>query len=114
MHTPLKDCPFLLYADMSNVGLGDTLAQNTSKGECPILYLSHNLTKDKQNYAGIEREALAIRWAVTEFKFNLSGGPFIVISDHTPLQWLQGMNDTNPRLMCWYLALQPCCFTVKY
>lgn len=36
----------------------------------------------------IEREALAIGWAVEYFKYYLWGRQFTVIMDHAPLQWL--------------------------
>ena len=43
-----------------------------------------------------------------------TGGPFTLVTDHTPLQWLVQMKDTNPRLSCWYLTLQNFAFIVQY
>lgn len=37
-----------------------------------------------------------------------------MVTDHAPLVWLQQMKETKPRLMKWYLALQPYSFTVLH
>lgn len=62
----------------------------------------------------VEKEALAMRWAIEEFKYYLCGRPFTVITDHAPPHWLQRMKDTEPHLMWWYLAVHLYCFTVQY
>lgn len=36
LHTPLPDCPFVMYTDSSNAGLGAMLTQHTPQGERPI------------------------------------------------------------------------------
>lgn len=43
----------------------------------------------------------------------LWGQRFEVITNHTLLQWLQWMKDTNPNLMWCYLVLQPFVFIVR-
>lgn len=55
-----------------------------------------------------------MRWVIDYFKYYLWGRRFTVVTDHALLQWLNRMKDTNPRLIWWYLALQPYCFTVQY
>ncbi len=63
-------------------------------------------------YSTIEKECLAIRWAVLTLRYYLLGREFTLCSDHAPLQWLHRMKDTNARITRWYLALQPFKFKV--
>lgn len=94
-----------LYKDASEVGLGEVLAQDFPEGECPIFYLSYQLTRAERNCVTIEREALALKWAVEHFKYYLL--------DHTPLKWLHCMRETNPHLTQWHLSLQLYHFTIR-
>lgn len=64
LYAPLPNQPFRLYTDASNFDLGAVLAQDTPTGEQPIFFLGWKLSKAEQNYAIIEREPLAIRWAI--------------------------------------------------
>lgn len=72
------------------------------------------------NWCPPRKSALSLRkkpwlcWMIEQLKYYLRGRPFTVVTDHVPLQWLARMKDTNSRLMQWYLALQPYCFTGKY
>lgn len=57
--------PFSLSTDASDHGLGAVLSQVGPDGlEHPIKFLSRKLTPREQKYPIIERECLAIRWAV--------------------------------------------------
>lgn len=77
-------------------------------------FLSRKLTGSEQKYVAIEKEALAMQWAIEEFLYYLWGQWFTVVTNHAPLQWLAHMKDTNPRLMQWYLALQPYAFSIRF
>lgn len=68
LYVPLPNRRFWLYMDGCNTGLGAVLTQETPAGEQPIFFLSHKFTKAECNYAIIEKEALAIRWAIKHFK----------------------------------------------
>lgn len=86
------------------------------EGNAPLFILARNCPPWSVNtkYAVIEREVLAIRWAIDQLKYYLWECCFNVVMDHAPLQWLARMKDTNPHLMQWYLALQPYKFEVQY
>lgn len=115
INAPLPNRPFLLYMDASDAGFRAILTQETNpQGEQPTFFLRRKLNKAKRNYAVIEKETLAIRWTVKEFKYYLWGSHFMVVTDHAPLQWLNHMKETNPRLIRWYLILQLYHFTMKY
>nr|XP_025035341.1 uncharacterized protein LOC112544063 [Pelodiscus sinensis] len=104
--------PFTLQTDASEVGLGAVLTQEEGGEEHPILYLSRKLFPRERGYATVEKEALALKWAIDSLRYFLVGDEFTVVTDHAPLQWMQQMKDTNPRILRWYLSLQPYQFRV--
>lgn len=106
--------PFLVATDASARGLGAVLSQEVDGEEHPIVFLSRKLTPAETKYATIEREALAVKWALNALKYYLLGAPFRLITDHAPLTWLGRMKDSNARLTRWYLSLQPFKFSVTY
>ncbi|XP_067115918.1 scavenger receptor cysteine-rich type 1 protein M130-like [Osmerus mordax] len=69
-------------ADASKDGLGACLLQ----GGHPIAYASRALTAPEQNYAQIEKELLAIVFAVKRFHQYACGVRVTVQSDHKPLE----------------------------
>jgi len=78
------------------------------------MYASKKMLPREQNYSVVEREALAIVWAVSKFHRYLYGQHFILESDHRPLEYLQTSYSTNPMIMRWSLSLQPYRNTVRY
>ena len=56
--------------------------------------------------ATIEKECLAIVWAVEIFRYYLFGREFKLQTDHNPLVWLNQVKDKNRKLLRWSLTLQ--------
>uniref|UniRef100_K7EZI4 ribonuclease H n=1 Tax=Pelodiscus sinensis TaxID=13735 RepID=K7EZI4_PELSI len=112
--SPDFDKPFCLQTDASATGLGAVLSQEVDGEEHPVVFISRKLFPRERQYSVIEREALAIKWAVEALRYYLLGGEFTLLTDHAPLKWLQTMRDTNSRLMRWYLALQPYVFSIHH
>ncbi|XP_059210478.1 uncharacterized protein LOC131989303 [Centropristis striata] len=112
LHTPNFSLPFVLQTDASGRGLGAVLSQQVQGVDRPVLYISRKLSEREARYSTVERECLAIRWAVDALRYYLLGRPFTLCSDHAPLQWLHRMKDANARITRWYLALQPFKFKV--
>ncbi|CAM4625537.1 unnamed protein product [Lepidochelys olivacea] len=77
------------------------------KGERhPIVYLSKKLLPQEQHYAAIEKECLAMVWALKKLEPYLFGRHFTVYTDHSPLTWLHQMKGANAKLLRWSLLLQ--------
>ncbi|KAL1276203.1 hypothetical protein QQF64_035826 [Cirrhinus molitorella] len=68
LRAPDLNCPFLLQTDASDTGLGAVLSQVQGGEEHPILYISRKLTPAERNYAAVEKETLAVKWAVLELR----------------------------------------------
>ncbi|XP_053539534.1 uncharacterized protein LOC124628632 [Ictalurus punctatus] len=114
LRNPDFDLPFTVHTDASETGLGAVLSQTFDGEEHPVLYISRKLSPAERKYAAVEREALAIKWAIEELRYYLAGRHFILITDHAPLQWMAKAKDTNARVTRWFLALQDFSFQVKH
>ena len=107
---PKLDQPFQLQVDASNVGAGAVLLQADEQDvDRPVSYFSRKFNKHQLVYSTIEKEALALIWALQHFDVYVGGGsrPVVVYSDHNPLTFLHSLQSPNQRLMRWALFLQP-------
>ena len=101
--------PFKLEVDASAMGAGAVLLQESSSGfDHPVCFFSKKFTKAQLNYSTIEKEALALLWALQHFEVYVgsSSVPVLVYTDHNPLVFLQRMYNQNQRLMRWALVIQ--------
>ena len=106
--------PFVLQTDASETGLGAVLSQVRNGEEHPVTFISRKLLKHEQNYATVEKECLAIKWAITKFKYYLLGRKFTLITDHAPLKWMALNKGKNARVSRWFLELQDFHFKVEH
>lgn len=54
-------------ADASSNGLGAVNLQKQPSGECkPVAYVSRSMTDTERKYAQIQKEALALTWALKD------------------------------------------------
>lgn len=99
--------------DASGSGLGAILCQEI-RGERRIIQcVSRKLGPAEKNYSTIEKELLAVVFAVKKFGFYLAG-PFVVVTDHQPLKWLRTVANPQGRIARWKLFLQGYEFEVEY
>ncbi|KYN02859.1 Uncharacterized protein K02A2.6, partial [Cyphomyrmex costatus] len=78
--------PLVLATDASKIGLGAILSHKLSNGqERPIAYMSRTLSHTEQRYPQIDKEALAIIWAVQKFFYYLYARHFTLFVDNKPL-----------------------------
>ena len=107
--------PFTLQTDASHYGLGAVVSQQGEDNcEHPVAYASRCLLPCEVKYAVVEKECLAIVWALDHFNVYLCGQDFTVMTDHKPLAWLQKMKDSNAHLLRWSLQIQSYRFELKY
>ena len=102
-----------VQSDASDVGLGAALLQLESGKLHPVRYLSRKLTGAERNYSTIEKECLAIVWAIQKLKVFLYGREFILLVDNKPLVYLNEANLKNARVMRWAMFLQDWSFRVE-
>ncbi|XP_078797929.1 uncharacterized protein LOC144989406 [Oryzias latipes] len=114
LRSPNFENKFLVQVDASAVGVGAVLAQGEEGAEQPILYLSRKLLPRETRYSAVEKEGLAIKWALESLRYYLLGRDFDLETDHRALTWIHSMKDHNNRLTRWYLALQPFKFTIRH
>ncbi len=103
---PQMGQPFKLYVDACKVGAGAVLMQENQQGfDCPVSFFSKKFNSHQLNYSIIEKEALALIWALKHFEVYVGGGvrPLVVYTDHNPLQEVLG-SDPGRAPICYHLA----------
>jgi hypothetical protein len=84
---------FIVEVDASEVGVGAVLSQRSSTdGRVhPCAFYSHRLVPAERNYDVGNRELLAVRLALGEWRHWLEGStvPFVVWTDHRNLEYIR-------------------------
>ena len=78
-----------------------------------VAYASRPLSSSERNYSVIQREYLAIIFALKQFWHYLLGHQFSLFMDHAPLQWLSSQK-LEGLLARWALSFQEYDFTITY
>ncbi|KAL0153973.1 hypothetical protein M9458_050730, partial [Cirrhinus mrigala] len=115
---PNPDLPFLVEVDASTTGVGAILSQQQGNPPQlrPCAYFSKKLSDAERNYDIGNRELLAIKLALEEWRHWLEGSqhPFQVITDHKNLQYLREAKRLNPRQARWALFFTRFKFSISY
>ena len=90
-YTP--ELPLRLVCDASPYGIAAVLSHITDSShityeERPIAYALRTLTKAEKNYSQIDKEDLAIVWAVKKFYNYICSCHFTLVTDHQPLKYI--------------------------
>lgn len=76
----------IIMTDASSAGLGAVMLQEHEGKQRTILFLSRCLRGAEVNYSVVEKESLAIFWAVRKLRKFVWGNMFTVKTDHKPLR----------------------------
>ncbi|KAK1797764.1 hypothetical protein P4O66_008117 [Electrophorus voltai] len=118
LQQPDPEKTFIVEVDISDVGVGSVLPE--ARGEegklGPIAYFLRKLSPSEWNYGVGDRELLAMKLTLEEWRHWLEGvrHPFTVITDHKNLEYLQTTKRLNSRQARWSLFFSRFAFRVTY
>ena len=92
--------------DASDYAVGAVLGQRLDKKPTAICYASKTLIEAQINYTTIEKELLAVVYALEKFRPYILGSKIIIFTDHAALKYLLSKKEAKPRLIRWVLLLQ--------
>jgi len=100
-YDPTKE--MIVHVDASPVGLGCVLNHVCvdaygRRSERPVLFASCSLTPRQQRYSQLDREAMAIIFAVTELRKYLWGQRFTLVTDNAPISPIFSPDKSLPVL----------------
>lgn len=110
----------IVAGDASNTGIGACIMHRFPDGSIKAIYhASRTLTSAEKKYSQIEKEGLALIFAVTKFHRMIYGRRFILQTDHKPLLAIFGSKKGIPvytanRLQRWALTLKAYDFSIEY
>ena len=104
---PNPTLPFLLEVDASEVAVGAVLSQRLGDKDLihPVGFFSRKLSPTERNYDVGDRELLAIKTALEEWRYLLEGAihPVLIYTDHKNLEYLKSARRLKPRQARWAL-----------
>lgn len=105
---------FKITVDASQLACGAVLSQEHNGIDKPIQFISRTFKKGELNKPIIEKELLAIHFAISVFRPYVYGTDFTVFSDHKPLIYLYKMNNPTSKLTRIRLDLEEYTFEVVH
>ena len=88
--------PFEIMCDASDFTIGVVLGQRVNKYPIVVYYASRTLNETQINYIIIEKELLAIVFALEKFQLYLLGSKIMIYSDHAALRYLLSKKNAKP------------------
>ena len=115
---PDPERQFVVEVDASDVGVGAVFSQRSATDQKlhPCAFFSRRLTPAERNYDIGNRELLAVKLALEEWRHWLEGTklPFLVWTDHKNLEYIQSAKRLNSHQARWSLFLTRFNFSLSY
>ncbi len=115
---PDPSLQFLVEVDASDSGVGAVLSQRSAEDQKlhPCAFFSRKLSPTERNYDIGNRELLAVKLALEEWRHWLEGSelPFVVWTDHKNLEYIRSAKRLNSRQARWALFFNRFNFTLSY
>lgn len=108
---------FVAEVDASDLGVGAVLSQRAADNKMhPCAFFPRRLSPAERNYDIGNRELLAVKLALEEWRQWLEGSqePFLVWTDHKNLEYLRSAKRMNSRQARWALFFGHFRFTLSY
>ena len=97
---------FIIYTDASLIGIGACLMQIHNETLHPLSYVSRSLNTAQKSYAATKREALALIFALEQFRHLILCYPTYVYTDHLPLVSIFKKETKDATINRWTLLAQ--------
>ena len=112
---PEPDRPYVVHTDFSHHAVSAVLEQQKSDGKYHIIaYASRTCTDAEAKLGPTDGELLAILYAVEKFHGYIGGTKFLLVTDHSALQYLNSAKNTNAKLARWAARLASYDFSIKH
>jgi hypothetical protein len=114
---PNPDLQYTLECDASDFALGAVLSQVGDDNKLhPVAFFSRKLLAAEQNYEIYDKELLAIKASLEEWRHLLLGTelPILIFSDHESLEFFLSPKSLTRRQARWSLFLNEFNFLIKY
>ena len=105
MRAPNWQLPFEVMSDTSDLAIGAVLRQREEGKPYVVYYARKTLNEAQRNYTTIEKELLAVVYALDKFRAYLVRLDIIIFTDHSALKYLLTKQDAKARLIRWVLLL---------
>ncbi|KAF1331227.1 reverse transcriptase, partial [Globisporangium splendens] len=113
---PNHDKPFHVVCDASDYAIGCALMQHDDEGhERVVSYQSRQLRPAERNYPVHDKELLAMKYSLVEFRVYLLGEErFAVYTDHASLRTAVKTPHLSQRMARWFSCFAEYNFVVHY
>ena len=91
--------------DASDLAIGAVLKQREEGKPYVVYCASKTLNEAHRNYTTIEKELLAVIYALDKFRAYLVGSDIVIFTDHSALKYLLTKQNAKARLIRWVLLL---------
>ena len=99
LQSPNWELPFEIMCDASDYAVVAVLGQRVDKKPTTICYASKTLIEAQINYTTMEKELLAVVYALEKFHPYILGSKIIIYTNHATLKYLLSKKEAKPRLI---------------